>query len=459
MDKTITAICTYTYSDEPVTMVFTGDDNLLQLSFQLIEADSINELKTIKISGNGQGSAYNEALDEGLLDGAENLISVDLTELNTSNVTNMRNMFYDCYSLTELDLSNFDTSNVTDMYSMFNSCRSLTSLDLSNFDTSNVTNMDCMFAWCSNLTSVDLSHFITARVTAMENMFYNCSNLTELDLRSFDTTRVNYTSHMFYNCSKLETIYNNNDWDSPNINSSAEMFKNCYELFGAIAYNQNSVDITRANSKTGYFTNNIAAKVIFRRKKTAETNNLPIRDGQLIYDTETGKTYLDNGSQRIATGRDSGDTVPIGAIIEYDGDSAPSGYEEVAPLEILTGTYPIIPRLAETNQIKEVVAQCYRLKNNLLEFYPLKQGYGRKYVLSVCYVNNANTQSTIYFGDTLVFSRGIWGNLNDWITENVDITDIIEDLGNGHVYIYIGTNDGAHITKIYHANLLVYDIL
>jgi len=45
-------------------------------------------------------------------------------------------MFWDCSSLTTLDLSNFDTSEVTNMQSMFSHCSSLTNLDLSNFYTS-----------------------------------------------------------------------------------------------------------------------------------------------------------------------------------------------------------------------------------------------------------------------------------------------------------------------------------
>ncbi len=57
----------------------------------------------------------------------------------------MRYMFDDCESLTQLDVSNFDTSNVTDMTCMFAGCESLTQLDISNFDTSNVTNMISMF--------------------------------------------------------------------------------------------------------------------------------------------------------------------------------------------------------------------------------------------------------------------------------------------------------------------------
>ena len=43
-------------------------------------------------------------------------------------------MFMDCRSLTNLNLSNFNTSNVTNMCKMFYNCTHLTFLDLSQFD-------------------------------------------------------------------------------------------------------------------------------------------------------------------------------------------------------------------------------------------------------------------------------------------------------------------------------------
>lgn len=41
-------------------------------------------------------------------------------------------------NLTSIDLSNFDTSSVTDMSFMFSSSQRLASIDLSSFDTSKV---------------------------------------------------------------------------------------------------------------------------------------------------------------------------------------------------------------------------------------------------------------------------------------------------------------------------------
>ena len=103
------------------------------------------------------------------------------------------------YNKTDLDyeISNIDTSNVTDMRSMFNGCSYLTSLDLSNFDTSNVVDMSSMFSKCSNLTSLDLSNFNTSNVTDMHYIFNGCSNLTYLDIRNFDFTKVISDGNMF----------------------------------------------------------------------------------------------------------------------------------------------------------------------------------------------------------------------------------------------------------------------
>ena len=95
------------------------------------------------------------------------LTSLNLSNFNTNNVTNMSNMFSDCSSLTSLNLSNFNTNNVTNMSYMFSNCSSLTSLNLSNFNTNNVTNMSCMFSYCSSLTSLNLSNFNTNNVTNM----------------------------------------------------------------------------------------------------------------------------------------------------------------------------------------------------------------------------------------------------------------------------------------------------
>lgn len=133
-------------------------------------------------------------------------ISLDLSGLDTSNVTSMSCMFRYCYNLKTLDVSGLDTSNVTDMSQMFYDCNGLTSLNLSGFDTSSVTGMDWMFYNCNSLTELNVSGFDTSKVTGMSSMFYCCSGLTELDISGFDTSNVTYMYSMLSGCSGLQTI-------------------------------------------------------------------------------------------------------------------------------------------------------------------------------------------------------------------------------------------------------------
>jgi len=146
-------------------------------------------------------------MDE-MFGGCSSLASIDLSSFNTSKVTNMDGMFGTCSSLISLDLSNFNTSKVTNMQSMFDGCSSLTSLDLNGFNTSKVTDIGYMFYECSSLTSLDVSNFNTSKVTNMQGMFYGCSSLTSLDLSSFNTSQVTNMSSMFSGCKKLQTQIN-----------------------------------------------------------------------------------------------------------------------------------------------------------------------------------------------------------------------------------------------------------
>ena len=155
--------------------------------------------------------------------------------LNTSQVTSMKAMFFECRALPSVDLTHFMTENVTDMSGMFGNCVSLTSLDLNTFNTANVTNMGGMFNKCSGLTSLDLNSFNTAKVTDMDLMFGNCSNLT--------------------------TIMVGNGWSTESVIYSDDMFTDCANLVGGMGttYDENHVEADYAHidagpSNPGYFT-------------------------------------------------------------------------------------------------------------------------------------------------------------------------------------------------------------
>lgn len=149
----------------------------------------------------------------------------ELEALDTSNITNMTNMFYYCQKLNSLDLSYFNTSNVTRMTNMFQNCSSLTSVDLSSFDTKKVDSMQQMFSDCKSLTSLDLSNFNTENVTSFYSMFYQNTNLTSLDLSSFNTENVTNMLGMFSNCISLKYLDIRN-FTFNNVSSYSNIFAN-----------------------------------------------------------------------------------------------------------------------------------------------------------------------------------------------------------------------------------------
>ena len=179
----------------------------------------------------------------------ENILELDLSNFNTSHVTNMNDMFVNMHNLTSLDLSNFDTSQVTDMGDMFFYASSLTNLNLSSFNTSKVTNMGSMFNNASSLTSLNLSNFDTSKVADMSAMFYNMSNLTSLNLSNFNTSKVTDMHSMFSSMSSLTSL-NLSNFDTSKVTDMRAMFAGLPNL---ATLNLSSFDTSNVTNMSGMF--------------------------------------------------------------------------------------------------------------------------------------------------------------------------------------------------------------
>ena len=216
----------FSYLDNVDTLDLTGLDtsNMTNMSYMFYNS---NSLKSINLSNfNTSKLLY----ANNMFNGCTSLESLDLSNFNTSKVTNFSNMFRDCQKMKEINLSNFDTSSATTFANLFHNCSSLTTLDLSSFNTNKVTYMGSMFYNCSSLTSLDLSNFNTSNVINMGyGMFYNCKSLKELDLSNFDTKKAIDFSDMFNGCSSLENI-ELSSFDTTNATNMANMFYNCKSL-------------------------------------------------------------------------------------------------------------------------------------------------------------------------------------------------------------------------------------
>ena len=210
-----------------------------------------------------------------LFRGCNKLTSLNVSSFNTSNVQRMDAMFYGCSGLTSLDVSSFNTSNVVSMsravdsvfyqnapdghsipeynkyilLGMFAGCSSLTSLDLSSFNTSKVTDMRGLFAECKNLRSLNVSSFNTSNVQHMDAMFKGCSSLTSLDLSNFNTSNVvsmGYYVRVFSNSGSWGQVqHSGHDWDGG-------MFMNCS---GLTSLNLSSFNTSKVTNMCKMFCN------------------------------------------------------------------------------------------------------------------------------------------------------------------------------------------------------------
>ena len=210
-----------------------------------------------------------------LFRGCNKLTSLNVSSFNTSNVQRMDAMFYGCSGLTSLDVSSFNTSNVVSMsravdsvfyqnapdghsipeynkyilLGMFAGCSSLTSLDLSSFNTSKVTDMRGLFAGCKNLRSLNISSFNTSNVQHMDAMFKGCSSLTSLDLSNFNTSNVvsmGYYVRVFSNSGSWGQVQHSGyDWDGG-------MFMNCS---GLTSLNLSSFNTSKVTNMCKMFNN------------------------------------------------------------------------------------------------------------------------------------------------------------------------------------------------------------
>ena len=257
--------------------------------------------------------------------GCENLTNIEGIEyLNTSQVTDMHNMFYNCYHLQTTDFSGFDTRKVKDMSYMFHNCGSLKSLDISNFNTSEVTDMRGMFESCIGLTSLDLSHLNTSKVSVMASMFQSCINLLSVNLSGWDTRNVISMTRMFKRCHSLKTL-DLSGFDTREktctmgdmFNTCKElttifvsdkfavgtgdtgdgtMFQGCNKLKGANALDKDNpqTGIDNANYKTGYFTKLVGKNGDEKIGATGETltaENLALDDDKdfVVYEPFAAK--------------------------------------------------------------------------------------------------------------------------------------------------------------------------
>ena len=154
------------------------------------------------------------------------LTTLDLSNWDTSGITDMSLLFYNCQTIASINVSNWNTSNVTTMNDMFFTCPVLETINgLSGWNVANVTNMSNMFTQCYLLSSLDdVSGWNVSNVTNMSGMFSVLSAITSLDLSTWNVSKVTNMSAMFNGSSGLTSIGNVSGWNVSNVTNLSDMF-------------------------------------------------------------------------------------------------------------------------------------------------------------------------------------------------------------------------------------------
>lgn len=152
-----------------------------------------------------------------MFDDCSSLQSISFKGLNLSKVKNMCAILEGCRALKSVDFTGVNTKSLTDMSFMFNDCRNLKEIDMTSFNTDKVTGMYYMFQYCISLKNVKLQSFNTSNVTEMQSMFSECKSLQKLDLFNFNIEKVTNIQCMFYGCRELKNIYVNSSWNTDHI--------------------------------------------------------------------------------------------------------------------------------------------------------------------------------------------------------------------------------------------------
>lgn len=162
-----------------------------------------------------------------------NLKIIDLTGWDTSGVTTMASMFYECFYLTEIKgIEDFDVSKCTTIASMFRSCFTLQKLDLSNWQTSSsLTSINDLFYTCRGLKELDVSKFNVENVTTVAGAFYGVKQLKALDLSTWRITSkcTNFAGFFAYS-NNLENIIIPSTWDTSKVTNFDSCFIDCRRI-------------------------------------------------------------------------------------------------------------------------------------------------------------------------------------------------------------------------------------
>ena len=266
-----------------------------------------NEIKSMIFSGSYSGNTYNFTY------------KLDLSDWNTSNVTDMSSMFSNCYALTYIDLSKFNTSNVTDMQKMFAGTGKINMIDMSKFDLSKLYNDNyesggfgnvfkgsyCeniklpnmnlkkkfntyygdTFSFLYGLKSLQAPELVNSYTNNIKFLFADDNKLYDVDMSDWDFSNVTYAYGAFYG-TKISNV-------SVNLSNAKDSIYSMFRFSYADSINISNLEISNKITDTKYMFDNTKSTTI----------DFVDSNGNTKFDTSgvTNMSYMFSNSKNLTT--------------------------------------------------------------------------------------------------------------------------------------------------------------
>lgn len=224
--------------------VKTGDSLNWAFSNGSADVDAYNRLESVDFTNL---DAADLTQMYGILAYDRTLTEVNMNMLNAVQVRNMAEAFRST-GITGLDLTAIDDGKLWSIDNMCNACKRLesvttgwtlpvlyfaqgtfgedarlTSIDAENWRFGQAGSLSLMFKGCSGLKTLDASRWNVGSVFNLYYTFGGCTGLKTLDVSGWNTGSLTDARGLFYHCTGLKTL-DVSDWNTGKVTSMNDMF-------------------------------------------------------------------------------------------------------------------------------------------------------------------------------------------------------------------------------------------
>ena len=156
------------------------------------------------------------------------ITGLDLTAIGDEKLVDVCALCLSCHNLQAVT-TGWTMRNVTAAWNMFNDCFNLTQIDAQNWRFGHAGNLSLMFNGCSSLKTLDVSRWNVGSVFNLYHTFDNCAGLKTLDVSGWNTGSLTDARGLFYHCTGLKTL-DVSGWNTGKVTSFENIFAYCTSL-------------------------------------------------------------------------------------------------------------------------------------------------------------------------------------------------------------------------------------